>query len=93
MKPYYRFKKDIVPEDFDLTDEVASDDTLLENKLDYKNMKQYSFGKGLWKAVINVILFAIPIFLTSFPQWADLTLGGVLVLLMNFVKVRYNLIK
>jgi hypothetical protein len=51
-------------------------------------MKKYSFLKGFWKAVISIVLFAIPIFLTNFPAVADLTIGGVLVLLVNFIKFK-----
>jgi len=53
-------------------------------------MKKYSFLKGLWKAIISVILFAIPVFLTSFPEIANLTIGGVLVILVNFIKFKIS---
>ena len=51
-------------------------------------MKTYSFSKGLGKAVISAVLFAIPIFITSFPDWANLTIGGGLMLIYNFIKVK-----
>ena len=89
MKPYYKIEKDILPEDFDFQEDLKVGNLQINEN---KNMS-YSLGKGLWKTLLAVILFAVPVFLTSFPSWANLTVGGVLVLLLNFVKVRYNLIK
>lgn len=83
MKDLY--KKDIYDE-YELSDFLEVD-ALLDNP--YKNM-QYSFGKGVLKSVINVVLFAIPVLLASNPAWLDLTLGGVLVLIVNFLKIKYR---
>ena len=53
-------------------------------------MKGYSFWIGLRKGVIAVVLFAIPMFINYFPGWANLTIGGVLIMLVNFIKVVYK---
>ena len=47
----------------------------------------YSFLKGLKKSVITVIIFAVPVLVGQFPEIANLTLGGILVLLVNYLKV------
>ena len=53
-------------------------------------MTKYSFWKGLKKAVVSVILVGLPLVVTALPQeWMNLTLGGVLVLLVNFLKVKF----
>ena len=51
---------------------------------------EYSFQKGLGKGVVSLIIFAIPFLLTSFPEVANLTIGGLGVILVNFLKVRYQ---
>ncbi len=53
-------------------------------------MKKYSFTKGLKKGAISIILFAIPFFITSFPEIANLTIGGILMLGLNFIKVKLS---
>lgn len=49
---------------------------------------KYSIGKGIKKGVISGILFAIPIFIAAYPDWANLSIGSALVLLVNFLKVK-----
>ena len=51
----------------------------------------YSFKKGFLKALVAVIVFAIPMLINMFPEWANLTIGGVLMLVVNFLK--FNLAK
>jgi hypothetical protein len=51
---------------------------------------KYSFGKGLKKGVISVIIFAIPLVALQFPQFTELTIGGLLVMIVNFLKVKYQ---
>lgn len=52
--------------------------------------KKYSFWKGLGKSVVSVILVGLPLVVTVLPsEWMNLTLGGVLVLLVNYLKVRF----
>ena len=51
---------------------------------------QYSFWKGVKKAVLSVILVGAPVVLSALPaEWMNLTVGGVLVLAVNFLKVKY----
>ena len=56
-----------------------------------KRMKNYSLLKGLKKALIAGVLFAVPFFVTNFPEVANLTIGATLNLGLNFLKVRYKL--
>jgi len=49
----------------------------------------YSFTKGLTKGVVSAVLFAIPFFVSSFPDVANLTIGGALVIFTNYLKVKY----
>ena len=53
---------------------------------------EYNFLKGLKKGVISAVIFAVPIVLTSFPAWADITVGGILMILVNWLKIRYKLL-
>lgn len=55
-----------------------------------KSMKNYSFIKGLSKGVVSFVLFLIPVLLTSNPAWLNLTVGGVLVIILNYLKFKYN---
>lgn len=50
---------------------------------------KYSITKGLFKAVVSIVLFAIPVFINQFSEVANLTIGGALMLLYNFIKVKY----
>jgi hypothetical protein len=53
-------------------------------------MNEYSFKKGLTKTLTAVALFGIPILFEVLPEaWLNLTLGGVLALALNWVKVKY----
>lgn len=54
-------------------------------------MKKYSLWKGVWKAIVSVVLVGAPLVFTVLPtEWANITLGGVLVILVNFLKVKYS---
>ncbi len=50
---------------------------------------KYSFKKGLGKGIIGLVIFAIPFLTTNFPEIANLTIGGVGIMLVNFLKVRF----
>ena len=50
---------------------------------------KYSFTKGLGKGAISVLIFAVPIILMDNPAWANLTIGGLLLMGVNFLKVKY----
>ena len=52
--------------------------------------KKYSFWKGVGKAVVSVILVGLPLVFQVVPQeWLNLTIGGALVMILNWIKVRY----
>jgi hypothetical protein len=48
---------------------------------------KYSFERGLLKGLTTIVVFAIPVFLTNFPEIAQLTIGGLLIMLVNYLKV------
>lgn len=54
--------------------------------------KRYSLGKGIVKSLKAVVLFAVPVIINAFtlqyPEYASLTVGGLLVLIWNFLKVK-----
>jgi hypothetical protein len=52
---------------------------------------QYNFWKGLRKGIIAFVLFAIPFLLTNYPELTNITIGAVLILILNWVKVRFGL--
>jgi len=55
---------------------------------------EYSFKEGFVKAIKYIVLFGLPVlvdqFVVTFPQYAQLTVGGILVLLVNLLKVKYG---
>jgi len=52
----------------------------------------YSFKHGLYKALKYVVIFILPAlvdrFIISYPEIAQLSVAGILVLLLNYLKVR-----
>jgi len=50
----------------------------------------YSFKKGLIKALTAIAIFGIPFFVTNFPDIANLTIGAVLTLLVNYIKIKIS---
>ena len=81
----YDFKYDVIPEEF-LGKQVGN---LLDNK--NNKMIKYSFGKGLWKTVVSLFLVLAPIILQVAPnQYLDITIGGALLLIVNWAKVKYK---
>ena len=54
-------------------------------------MENYSFLKTLGKGVKYLIIFGLPLavdqLIIAYPDWAQLTLGGLLVMAVNFLKV------
>lgn len=54
----------------------------------------YSFGITLKKGFKYFVLFGLPFiadqFIINYPQWAQLTLGGLLVMLVNVAKARFG---
>lgn len=49
---------------------------------------KYSFKKGLIKAVISIVVFAVPVLIDQFNDIANLTIGGVLIMFVNWLKVK-----
>lgn len=51
----------------------------------------FSFSKMFWKGVKYFVVFALPAlvnaFIVSYPEWAQLTLGGLLVMFVNWLKI------
>ena len=52
--------------------------------------RKYSFKKGLSKGLLAFALFAVPFFITNFPDIANVTIGGLLVILANWIKFTYG---
>ena len=52
-------------------------------------MKKYSFSKGLGKGIIAALLFLAPFLVTSFPDIMNITIGGALVMILNYLKVKF----
>ena len=52
----------------------------------------YSLRRGFAKGLKYVVIFILPLlvdqFVIAYPQWAQLTVGGLLVVLTNWLKVR-----
>lgn len=72
-------------EDYDITAEVGQ--SLLNNE---NKIMEYSWKKGLMKALVSVVLVGLPMVVNMFPEWMNLTIGGLLVMLLNWVKVAYK---
>ena len=52
---------------------------------------KYSFLKGIVKSAVAVLLVGLPVVVQVLPaEWMNLTVGGLLVLLVNFLKVKYR---
>ena len=58
-------------------------------------MSKYSFTKGLGKGakawIIFFLAFAVSSVTEGVPHLASLTIGGVLVMLLNYLKISWNL--
>lgn len=54
-------------------------------------MYQYSIKKGLMKGIKYFVLFLIPVlidqFVVSYPEIAQITVGGILVMFTNWLKI------
>ncbi len=49
---------------------------------------KYSWLKGVKKSLTMVAIFGIPLLLNIFPDIANLTIGGILVMFVNYLKVK-----
>ena len=54
--------------------------------MDYSLLK--GIGKGIKYGVIFAIAAGIDAFIVQYPEWGQLTVGGVLVLIVNWLKVK-----
>ena len=51
---------------------------------------RYSLSKGLKKGLIGALLFGLPMLMQWLPsEWMNLSVGTVLVMIVNFAKVKY----
>lgn len=49
----------------------------------------YSFYKGVRKALVSIVLVGLPVAIQLLPtDIANMTLGGLLIILVNFLKVK-----
>ena len=52
-------------------------------------MNKYSIVKGAYKSLINLAIFMIPFLLTQYSEVANLTIGALGYMLVNFLKVKF----
>lgn len=56
------------------------------------NQTKYSLGKGLIKFLKYIVIFAIAGLIVGLkPEIKELTVGGILVLVLNWIKIRWNI--
>ena len=56
-------------------------------------MKKYSFWRGVYKALIGMIIIGFPIIFQILPtDILNLTLGGILALILNWAKIKYGVL-
>ena len=53
-------------------------------------MEKYSFAKSAGKGLLAFVLFTIPVVINMFPEAMNLTIGGLLVVVVNYLKFRYK---
>jgi hypothetical protein len=65
---------------------------MIFNKLSKLISMKYSLMKGILKSLKYMAIFIIPVFVDKFivdyPQLAQLTVGGVLVMIVNYLKIK-----
>lgn len=58
-------------------------------------MNSFSWKKMLWKGIKSFICFAVAIlidkFIIAYPEWAQLTVGGVLIMFINWLKIQWSI--
>ena len=50
---------------------------------------KYKWTKGLTKGLVGILIFTIPVLIDQFSDIANLTLGGIGIMLVNFIKIKY----
>lgn len=57
-------------------------------------MKRYEFKKGLSHVIKYFVIFALPFlvdkFIVDYPQLAQLTVGAILVGIVNYLKIKFS---
>jgi len=54
---------------------------------------KYSFWRGIYKALIGMIIIGLPIIFQILPtDIMNLTLGGILALILNWAKIKYGVL-
>ena len=60
-------------------------------------MTKFSFKKMLVKGLKYFVIFLLPFlvdkFIISYPEFAQLTIGGLLVMIMNWLKIKAGILK
>lgn len=55
---------------------------------------EFSYKTMLWKGVKNLIIFGLPFlvtqFIDNFPAYANLTIGGILKMIVNWLQVKVD---
>jgi len=55
---------------------------------------KFNFKQGLLKMLKYIAIFIIPVladkFIISYPQIAQITVGGILVFIVNYLKITYK---
>ena len=55
--------------------------------------KKYLFWRGIYKALIGMIIIGFPIIFQILPtDIMNLTLGGILALILNWAKIKYGVL-
>lgn len=53
---------------------------------------EYSVKKTILKGIKYIIIFSLPFlvdrFIVNYPQYAQITIGGLLVMLVNYLKIK-----
>lgn len=63
---------------------------LLNDNLYFMSKNQYSILKGIGKGLLAIFLFSVPVVIDQFPQFFNLTIGGLLVVAANYLKFKYK---
>jgi len=63
---------------------------MVDDYYNNNNKMEYKFSKGVKKGALGFIIFALPIAFANFPDWANLTLGSLGIMLVNYLKVQYS---
>ena len=55
-------------------------------------MVKFSWGQNISKGIKYLVIFVIPVlvdrFIVAYPEWSELPLGALLVMLVNYLKIK-----